>query len=319
MAAYEISEINRRIEQDPQRFVEECDLRLQESIVRASEKILGNMKKSPVVLLSGPSGSGKTTTAMKIEEELESRGVSTVTISMDNYFKTLDPETAPRTPEGEIDFESPELLDMELLNKHFTALERGEKIRIPHFIFSLQERSATRFTPLRLRENEVAIFEGIHALNDCITYAHPEAVKLYISASSHFAKDGALILESSWLRLTRRVVRDVNFRGTDAYTTLKLWANVLRGEKLYIDPYIHKADISIDSTLPYEVSLLKRYAEPLFKEISPSTPEYAQLEKISQAFEHFTELSPKYVSSTSLLREFIGGSAYFADNKEDVS
>jgi len=317
MAAYEVKEINRRIEEDPKGFVEECDLKYQESIAGAAERIIENMKRSPVVLLSGPSGSGKTTTAMKIEEELERRGVGTVTISMDNYFKTLDPDTAPRTPEGEIDFESPNLLDMELLNEHFTALEKGEKILIPHFIFSLQKRSATRFTPLRLRENEIAIFEGIHALNDCVTSAHPEATKLYISANSYFANEGTAVFEGVWLRLVRRIVRDNNFRGTDAKTTLKLWANVLRGEKLYINPYIHKADISIDSTHPYEVSLLKRYAGPLFKEIPPSTPGYSLLEQISKAFGYFAELSPKYVSSTSLLREFIGGSAYYADNRED--
>ena len=316
--AYNLREINHRAKTDPKGFIEECDAIYHEKIVKAADAIIENRKRSPIVLLSGPSGSGKTTTAMKIEEELERRGVSTVTISMDNYFMTLDPETAPRTPEGEIDFESPALLDMELLNEHFTALEKGEQIRIPYFIFSLQKRSATRFTTLKLRENEIAIFEGIHALNDCITEAHPDAVKLYISASSYFVKDGVTVLDSAGLRLARRVVRDNNFRGTDACTTLKLWSNVLRGEKLYIAPYVHKANISIDSTHPYEVSLLKRYAQPLFEEIPPGTPGYAQLEKIKEAFGCFRELSPRHVSSTSLLREFIGGSAYFADNKEDA-
>ena len=317
MRAYDLSEINRRILNDAENYVKECDARLNSKVVMAANSIIGHMKESPVVLLSGPSGSGKTTTAMKIEEELEKQGVRTVTISMDNYFKTLDPETAPRTPSGDIDYESPELLDMELLDEHFTALERGERIRIPHFMFARQKRSTTQFTPLRLRENEVAIFEGIHALNVRITDTHPESFKLYISASSHIEKDGRPIFESSWLRLTRRVVRDDNFRGTNARVTLKLWANVLRGEKLYIDPYIHKANISIDSTLPYEVSLLKRYAEPLFREIPPSTPEYAQLEKICEAFQFFEELNPALVGPNSLIREFIGGSAYYADNKED--
>jgi len=316
MAAYDLSEINRRILEEPREFVEECDAMLRQSVVVAANSIINHMKDSPVVLLSGPSGSGKTTTAMKIEEELEKQGVSTVTVSMDNYFKTLDPGTAPRTPEGEIDYESPECLDMELLDEHFTALKRGERIRIPQFMFARQKRSNTQFTPLRLRDNEVAIFEGIHALNDRITDAHPEAFTLYISASSHIEKDGKTLFESPWLRLTRRVVRDDNFRGTDARSTLKLWANVLRGEKLYIDPYIHKANISIDSTLPYEVSLLKRYAEPLFREVSPETPEYGQLEKICMAFPFFKDLNPAFVGPSSLLREFIGGSVYYADNKE---
>ena len=232
MPAYDLTEINKRIKEEPQEFVRESDALLHRSVHVAAESIKLHMKTCPIVLLAGPSGSGKTTLAKMIEQELEEQDVSTVTVSMDNYFKTMDPATAPRTPEGEIDFESPDCLDMELLNEHFTALSRGERIRIPFFIFSRQRRSASQFTPLRLRDNEVVIFEGIHALNDTITLAHPEAFTLYISASSDFSKDGKTFFDSKWLRLVRRVVRDDNFRGSSAEFTLKLWANVLRGEEL---------------------------------------------------------------------------------------
>ena len=227
MPQYDLGEVNRRIRQEPQEFVRECDALLNKSVLVAAESIRLHMKQCPIVLLAGPSGSGKTTVARMIEEELEKQGVGTVTVSMDNYFKTLDPSRAPRTPEGDIDFESPLLLDMELLNEHFTAISRGERIRIPYFIFSRQKRSASQFTPLRLRENEVVIFEGIHALNDEITNTHPEAFKLYISASSDFSKDGRKFFDSKWLRLVRRVVRDDNFRGSDASFTLKLWASFI--------------------------------------------------------------------------------------------
>ncbi len=317
MPAYDLTEINRRIKEEPREFVRESDALLRQSVLVAAESIKIHMKTCPIVLLAGPSGSGKTTVAKMIEEELEEQGVSTVTVSMDNYFKTVDPDSAPRTPEGDIDFESPECLDMELLNEHFTALSRGERIRIPFFIFSRQKRSASQFTPLRLRNNEVVIFEGIHALNDAITDAHPEAFKLYISASSDFIKDGRKFFDSRWLRLVRRVVRDDNFRGSSAAFTLKLWANVLRGEELYINPYVHKVNIALDSTLPYEVSLLKRFAEPLFRAVPEATPQREQMENILEAFQFFEELNPSLVGPNSLLREFIGGSAYDTDIEEE--
>ena len=124
---YQLSEINEKIRRDPAAFLAECDAHYQERIHAAVDKILARMKESPIVLLSGPSGSGKTTTAMKVERELERRGVNAHTVSMDNYFKTLNRRTAPRTPEGDIDYESPKLLDMELLDETFDRLSRGEQ------------------------------------------------------------------------------------------------------------------------------------------------------------------------------------------------
>ena len=214
------------------------------------ETLLSNLDQSPIVLLSGPSGSGKTTTALKIAEELQRRGVNTHAVAMDNYFKTIHPKTAPRTPEGAIDYESPLCLDMELLDQHFTALTKGEEIIIPKYEFVRQMRNDSRGTPLKLGKNEIAVFEGIHALNDEITAQHPEATKLYISARSNVNDGAVLRFKGTWMRLTRRVVRDYNFRGTDATDTLDMWANVRRGEKLYISPYKHKADIMIDSSFP---------------------------------------------------------------------
>ena len=126
------------------------------------------MDKSPIVLLSGPSGSGKTTTALKLEEELERRGINSHTISMDNYFKTLNRSTAPRTPEGDVDYESPLLLDMELLDETFTKLSRGEWVIVPKFEFARQMRNDSQGSTLKLEKNEIAIFEGIHA----VSYTH---------------------------------------------------------------------------------------------------------------------------------------------------
>ena len=227
--AYSLTEIRTRTRRDPAAFLAECDEAYQARIRHAAGVIVQRMEKSPIVLLSGPSGSGKTTSALKLEEELERRGVNTHTVSLDNYFHAPSHPAAPRTPEGDIDFESPRMLDMALLDETFTRLSQGEEVTIPRFEFSRQMRNDAKGWPLRLRDNEVAIFEGIHALNDDIAGRHPEATALYVSARSDVLEDGAVRFKGTWMRITRRAVRDCNFRGTDLTDTLSMWHNVRRG------------------------------------------------------------------------------------------
>ena len=223
--AYQLQEINRRIQTDVHEFLAECDDNYAQRVSLAADKILTNLERSPIVLLSGPSGSGKTTTAMKIAEELQRRGVNTHAVAMDNYFHTINPRTAPRTPEGDIDFESPLCLDMDLLDRHFTALANGEEIFIPKYEFARHMRNDSRATPLKLGKNEIVVFEGIHALNDDIAGRHPEATTLYISARSNILEGEALRFKGTWMRISRRAVRDYNFRGTDLVETLSMWYN----------------------------------------------------------------------------------------------
>ncbi len=308
--AYQLSEINSRIQADPKAFVAECDANFQKRVDTAAETIIQRMKQSPIVLLSGPSGSGKTTSAMKLEQALEKRGVETHTVSMDNYFKTLNRKTAPRTPEGDIDFESPLCMDMELLDDHFTRLTRGEQVLVPHFEFARQMRNDSLARPLQLRKNEIAIFEGIHALNDDIAGRHPEATKLYISARSNVLEGEVLRFKGTWMRLTRRAVRDFNFRGTEVAETLAMWANVRRGEKLYISPYKGRADITVDSSLRYEVSVMKNYAVPLLQAVPAENVRRVELLDLVRAFDYFEPIDPALVPEDSLIREFIGGGSY---------
>jgi uridine kinase len=155
---------------------------------------------------------------------------------------------------------------MELLDQHFTALAKGEEILVPKFAFARQMRDSA-VTPLRLGKDEVAIFEGIHALNDDIAGRHPEAACMYISARSNVCDGDILRFKGTWMRLTRRAVRDYQFRGTGVEATMVMWANVRRGEKLYISPFKGRADIIIDSSLPYEVSVMKNYALPLLQAV----------------------------------------------------
>lgn len=307
---YSLKEINEAIRTDPKGFAEECDAGFAKKVENAARQIAEHRRESHVILLSGPSGSGKTTTAMKIAEELRRRGVNTHAVAMDNYFKTTNPKTAPRTPEGELDFESPLCLDMELLDRHFAALSRGEEILIPKYEFVRQMRNDSRGTPLRLGKNEIVVFEGIHALNDSIAGRHPEAAKLYISARSNINEGSVLRFKGTWMRLTRRAVRDYNFRGTGVEDTLDMWANVRRGEKLYISPFKNKADIIFDSSLPYEVSVMKHYALPLLEAVPEDNVRRGELLELIDAFQFFQPIDPELVDKGSLLREFIGGGSY---------
>ena len=308
--AYQLQEINKRIQTDVTEFLAECDQSYAQRVSLAADRILGNLGRSPIVLLSGPSGSGKTTTAMKIADELRRRGVNSHAVALDNYFKTLNRRTAPRTPEGDIDYESPLCLDMDLLDQHFKALARGEEIVIPRFEFARQMRNDSLGTPLKLEKNEIAIFEGIHALNDDIAGRHPEAAKLYISARSNVNEGAILRFKGTWMRLTRRAVRDYNFRGTGVAETLEMWANVRRGEKLYISPYKNRADIIFDSSLPYEVSVMRNYAVPLLQAVPEDNVRHDELLELIGAFQYFEPIDPELVSRDSLLREFIGGGSY---------
>ena len=181
---------------------------------------------------------------------------------------------------------------------------------IPRYEFVRQMRNDSRGTPLKLGKNEIAIFEGIHALNDQIAGRHPQATKLYISARSNVNEGSMLRFKGTWMRLTRRAVRDYNFRGTDVEDTLDMWANVRRGEKLYISPYKNKADIIFDSSLPYEVSVMKHYALPLLRAVPEENVRRSELLELIDAFRYFQPIDPELVSKDSLLREFIGGGSY---------
>ena len=298
---------------DPKGFVEECDAAYNKKIETAAKMIAENRAKSRIVLLSGPSGSGKTTTAKKIEAKLEEMGIHSHAIAMDNYFQTVDPETSPRNREGQIDYESPFCLDMDLLNRHFAMLDRGEKIHIPKFEFARQMRSAIKSHPLQLGKDEIAIFEGIHALNDIITGKNQNAMKVYISARSNILdEEGKTVFKGTWMRLARRTVRDAKFRAWEPHVTIKMWANVRRGEKLYISPFKDNANIQFDSSLPYEVSVVKSFAQPLFEQmhLSPDMERYEEIGHLVEAYPKLETLDEKYIAADSLIREFIGGGIY---------
>ena len=308
--AYQLNDINYRTVADPRGMIEEADANYAGLVKQAAEKIAENKKNSPIVLLSGPSGSGKTTTAMKIAEALEEKGIGSHYVAMDDYFNTVDPATTPRTPEGDYDLESPLCLDMELLNEHFTMLSQGKRIYVPKYEFSRRMRIQEPSKSIKLKKDEIVIFEGIHALNDMITDRHPEAFKLYISAQSDVVFGGRTVFKRTWFRLVRRTVRDYNFRGSSPDETMGMWANVRRGEKLYISRFKEKADFQFDTTLAYELPVFNSTATKLFQQVPEGIERFDELRSVLPALQLFGHIDEDLVSDDSLIREFIGGGMY---------
>ena len=307
--AYNLNDINLRTVSDPKGFMAECDQLYRDRVGQAVDRILENKQRSPIILLSGPSGSGKTTTSMKIAEALEKRGVHTYYVGMDDYFKTVDSST-PRTPEGDLDLESPLCLDMDLRNRHFHQLARGERIYVPNYEFSRRMRIQEPSKAIKLKKDEMVVFEGIHALNTMITDVHPEAFKLYISARSDVEFQGRVVFKRTWFRLVRRMVRDYKFRGSDPLETMSMWANVRRGEQQYISPFKDKADFRFDTSFAYELPVFNHTATELFKSVPEGIERFDELRKVLPALQLFGHIPEEDVADDALIREFIGGGIY---------
>jgi len=306
---YDIETINRKCLDSPIGFAKECEAIYNRKVREAAADIVERAEFCPIVFLSGPSGSGKTTTAHKIYDAVKLLGIKTHIISLDKYYVEHDAST-PRTEDGEIDLESPHCLDLELLYEHLDSLARGEEIIVPHFSFSMQVRDPKRETQLKPGKNEIVIFEGIHALNDMLADGHPNAYKLYISARSDIVGNGEVCFKRTWTRLLRRIVRDEMFRGYGASKTLALWANVREGEKKYITPFKYKADLLFDSSMGYEVPVMKKFAVSTLRNVPDGTERLSELLELLPALMEFEEVDANLVPQDSILREFIGGGIY---------
>lgn len=309
---YYIDIINDRAARDPVDYAHECeaifDRKVDETAATLAERV--EDANCRVVLLSGPSGSGKTTTSHKICDALERIGVHAITVSMDEYYITPSSENYPRTEDGELDRESPFALDLDLLNDHFTKLDNGEEICVPHFDFAKQARDPSSVMPIKLQRDEIVIYEGIHALNDILADGHPNAFKLYISARSDIMHYGKLCFKRTWSRLLRRVVRDEHFRGIGAAATLSMWAIVRDGEKKFISPFKYKADLLFDSSMGYEVPVMKQFALKALSDVPDGTDRLDELRMLLPSLLEFHDIDASCVPPASILREFIGGGIY---------
>ena len=262
-----------------------------------------------LVLISGPSSSGKTTFAKRLGVQLRVLGLNPVLISLDDYF--VDREKTPRDENGEYDYEALEAIDLEQFNDHLKRLERGESVDIPRYDF-ITGRRMWHDNPLQLDERSVLIVEGIHGLNPALTPGVPESrkFKIYVSCFTSVALDNVSRIATSDNRLLRRLTRDYRTRGNDALSTLARWESVRRGEEKHIFPYQENADVMFNSSLFYEISVLRRFAEPILREVPDTVPEYGEAKRMLKFLDNFIPISPEEIPPTSLLREFIGGSSF---------
>ncbi|MBQ2917166.1 MAG: nucleoside kinase [Clostridia bacterium] len=280
----------------------------EKKIAKIADSISSN-KEIKVVLIAGPSSSGKTTFAKRLEIELRLNGLKTKTISVDNYF--VERKDNPRDENGEYDFEAIEAIDTKLLNNDLLKLLNGEEINAPTFNFHIGTKEYLGNT-MKLEEDEILIMEGIHCLNDELTFLIPKEkkFKIYISCLTVLNIDYYNRISTTDTRLIRRIVRDNQFRGYDALHTLKMWPSVNRGEAKNIFPYQEQADVMFNSSLIYELSVLKDYAMPLLAEIKSDIPEFSEAKRLYTMLSYFESIPTKTLPSNSLLREFVGGSIF---------
>ncbi|MEZ3443026.1 MAG: nucleoside kinase, partial [Alistipes sp.] len=263
-----------------------------------------------LVLISGPSSSGKTTSARRLSIQMQVLGLNPVTVSLDDYF--VDREKTPRDEQGEYDYEALEAIDLELFNDHLQRLFHGEEVRIPRYNF-VTGRREWHERPLRLDERSILIVEGIHGLNPRLTPGIPDEVKfrIYVSCFTSVSMDNLTRIATTDNRLLRRLTRDYTQRGSNALATLSRWSSVRRGEERHIFPYQENADAMFNSSLFYEISVLRPLAEPILREVPDTAPEYDEARRLLQFLDNFIPIyETKDIPPTSILREFVGGSTF---------
>ena len=280
----------------------------EKKIAEIANEIVKN-KEVKMVLIAGPSSSGKTTFAQRLGIQLKINGVKPITISVDNYF--VEREDTPRDEDGEYDFENIEAIDLDLFNDHISKLLNGEEIVVPTFNFKDGTKEYTGKT-MKINDGEVLVIEGIHCLNDRLTHSIPKEhkYKIYISALTVLNVDYFNRISTTDSRLIRRIVRDHQFRGYSALHTLRMWDSVRRGEEKNIFPFQEDADSMFNTSLIYELGVLKQYALPLLEEIKQEEPEYSEARRLYDFLRYFETIPEEYVPKTSLLREFIGGGVF---------
>ncbi len=273
-----------------------------------AQTIAGDHSKK-FIMMAGPSSSGKTTTSYRLAIQLRAHGLIPHQISLDNYF--LDREKTPRDEKGNYNFECLEALDIEQFNKDMSALLNGSEIEIPGFNFKIGKREYNG-NYKKLGPNDVLVIEGIHGLNDRLSYSLPREskYKIYLSALTQLNVDEHNRIPTTDGRLLRRMVRDARTRGTSAKKTIAMWYSVRRGEEQNIFPFQEEADVMFNSALIYELAVLKQYAEPLLFGIKPGDPEYPEANRLLKFLDYFLGVSTENIPINSIMREFIGGSCF---------
>lgn len=301
-----LDDINERCRRDPAGFVAQSEQSYTNVIESVAERICENRCERTILLLNGPSSSGKTTTARRIRDAIARRGVESHSISMDDYYLSRHTYEVPKDEEGRNDLESPLCMDLPMLSNHLAALCKGETIEVPAYDFMRHIRTGETHE-VRLEKGQIAVIEGIHALNDVLM----AKVREY-SMGIYMAVGTQVVLSNNWrlaphvLRFIRRAIRDKNFRDSPVPETIDMWRSVRRGERLYIHPHVSSADFLMNTYLPYEdcilMNQLRRDAEPYHQEM-----ERAGLEDLVRALDRFEPLEDlSLIPEDSIMHEFIG-------------
>lgn len=266
-------------------------------------------KKAKYVLFAGPSSSGKTTTTKKVALQLRSRGYEVLVLSIDNYFK--EKKDSPKDENGNYDFECLEALDLKLLNKQLKDLIAGKKVSIPEYNFVTGEKEYNE-EPIKLSENAIILMEGLHCINDAMTPDLEESLKykVYLSPFIPLNIDRHNYISTTDLRLMRRIVRDNRARATDVGATINYWNAVRSGEEKHIFPFINKVDKIVNTSLVYEIGVLKVYVEPLLYSVKSNSSAYNEARRLINSLRGFFPIPSDYVADDSILREFIGKSIF---------
>jgi uridine kinase len=290
-------------------FIRVAEALHNKKISQIADSIYEKREKLKVILVAGPSSSGKTTFTKKLSIQLRVMGFNPVSISLDNYY--LPNVDAPIDEHGKPDFESLQALNIDLLNKHLLELFEGKEVQIPIFDFKIG-RPKENGTPLQLSKRNILLIEGIHGLNPELTplVGNDLKYKIYISALTQLNLDDHNRIPTTDNRLVRRMVRDHQFRGNSAEITLNMWPSVRRGEEKNIFRFQDQADSVFNSALDYELAVLKIYATPILRTIKPIKNVYNEAIRLLSFLDNFSSIPPQYVPDQSILREFIGESAF---------
>lgn len=285
----------------------------EKKIANIADKIYENKEKIKIVLIAGPSSSGKTTFSKRLAVQLRVLGLKPKAISLDDYF--VDREFTPLDEKGNYDFERLESLDIDLFNKHLTALLAGREVELPVFNFITGKRESLGIK-YKMDNRSILVIEGIHGLNETLTssISKENKYKIYVSALTQLNIDDHNRISTTDVRLLRRIVRDNRYRGKNAEATLLSWESVRNGEEKNIFPYQEEADIMFNSTLVYEMCILKKFAQPLLKEIPADSPAYLEANRLLSFLNYFIDVKDDVVNNVipnnSILKEFIGGSCF---------
>ena len=304
-----ISKMNDHIEDDTYvDFINMNETLHNDMLHELGSKIADDIENIRLICIAGPSSSGKTTFSNRLRIELMSRGITPLRISLDMYYKERD--QIPLDEYGQQDFEHINALDVELFNEHMAALIEGEEVELPNYEF--EKGRAAHGVKTKIGPNTPIIIEGIHALNDQLSYAIPkhQKFKIFIAPQFQLNIDYHNPISYTDIRLLRRIVRDKKYRGASAERTLDMWPSVRRGEFKWIYPYQEGCNYVYNSALTYELCVLKKYALPALQEVKADSPYYVTANRLIKFLKYFKDMDDKWVPCNSLLREFIGGSCF---------